>query len=81
MSASSFEIWGNSLYSMCRASGSCGEVGDWDQQVWVTESQLPVGQKEERNNSFLSMIACFRFYTEFYFQYTTEAREKGEEGP
>ena len=76
MIASSFEIWGNSLYSMCRPSGGCGEVGDWNQQVWVTESQ-----KEERNNSFLSMIACFRFYTEFYFQYTTEAREKGEEGP
>ena len=25
-----------------------GKVGDWNQQVWVTESQSPIGQKKER---------------------------------
>ena len=37
---------------MYRPSGGSGEVDDWNQQVWVTESQSLVGPKKERNNSF-----------------------------
>ena len=52
MIAPSSEIWGNFLCSKYRTTGGSGEVGDWNQQVWVTESQSPEGQKKERNNSF-----------------------------
>ena len=38
---------------MYRPSGGSGEVGDWNQQVWVIESQSPVGQKKERIVSYL----------------------------
>ena len=50
--ALSSEIWGNFLCSKYRTTGGSGEVGDWNQQVWVTESQSPEGQKKETNNSF-----------------------------
>ena len=70
--APSSELWGNFLCSKYRTTGGSGEVGDWNQQVWVTESQSPEGQKKERNNSFsFFMIACFRFETEFHFEYTS----------
>ena len=72
--APSSEIWGKCLYLMYRPSGGSGEVGDWNQQVWVSESQSPVGQKKARKNETrvsFSMIACFRFETEFHFKYTT----------
>ena len=69
--APSSEIWGNSLCSKYRTTGGSGEVGDWNQQVWVTESQSPEGQKKERNNSLFFMIAYFRFETEFHFEYTS----------
>ena len=72
MIAPSSEIWGNFLYSKYRTTGGSGEVGDWNQEVWVTESQSPEGQKKERNNSFsFVMIACFRIETEFHFDYTS----------
>ena len=48
MIAPSSEIWGNFLCSKYRTTGGSGEVGDWNQQVWVTESQSPEGQKKER---------------------------------
>ena len=41
------------MNSMYRPSGGSGEVGDGNQQVWVSESQLNVGKKKERNNSFI----------------------------
>ena len=48
--APSSEIWGKCLYLMYRPSCGSGEVGDWNQQVWVSESQSPVGQKKTRKN-------------------------------
>ena len=49
----------------------------WNQQVWVTESQSPVGHKKKKETivSFLLMIACFRFETEFPFEYTSYYRK------
>ena len=47
------------LDSKYRITGGSGEVGDWNQQVWVTESQSPVGQKKERNNSFFFYDCMF----------------------
>ena len=44
MTAPSSDIWGNFLCSKYRTTGGSGEVGDWNQQVWVTESQSPEGQ-------------------------------------
>ena len=60
MIAPSSEIWGNFLCSKYRTTGGSGEVGDWNQQVWVTaESQSPEGQKKERNNSFFFYDCMF----------------------
>ena len=48
----------------------------WNQPVWVTESQSPVGQKKEQTIvSFFLMIACFRFEIEFHFEYTSYYRK------
>ena len=47
MIAPSSKIWGNFLCSKYRTTGGSGEVGDWNQQVWVTESQSPEGQKKK----------------------------------
>ena len=47
------------LDSKYRITGGSGEVGDWNQQVWVTESQSPVGQKKEENNSFFFWDCMF----------------------
>ena len=49
----------------------------WNQQVIVTESHSLVGQKKGRNNSFFVflMIACFRFETDFHFEYTSYYRK------
>ena len=66
----SSEIWDKFLQSKYRPSGGSGEAGGWNQQVWVSESQSPVGQKKKRNNSFF-MSACFRFETKFHFEYTS----------
>ena len=75
MIAPSSETWGKFLYSKYTTTGGRGEIGDWNQQVWVTESLSPVGQKKERNNSFFFMIACFRFKTDFFsFEYTSYYR-------
>ena len=73
MIAPSSEMWGNFLYSKYRTTGGSGEVADWNQQVWVTESQSPEGQKKERKKQqfLFFMIACFRFETEFHFEYTS----------
>ena len=59
MIAPSSEMWGKFLYSEYRITGGSGEVGDWNQQVWVTKSQSPVGQKKERNNSFFFLPCMF----------------------
>ena len=44
----SSEIWGKFLYSKYTTTGGSKDVDDWNQQVWVTENQSPVGQKIER---------------------------------
>ena len=68
MFAPSSEIWGKFLYLKYRTTSGSRKVGDLNQQVWVSESQSPVGKKKERNIVSFFMIACFKFETEFHLE-------------
>ena len=54
--APSSEILDKYLYLMYRPSGGSGEVGDWTQQVWVTENQLYVGQMKGRKKEIVFLL-------------------------